>query len=992
MLHSALLPWYDVGAVVPASPKSSFVCKGARMAALPTGTVTFLFTDIEGSTRLLQQLGTERYAAALGRHQALLRAAFAAHDGHEVDTQGDAFLVAFARAPDALAAAAEAQRALASAVWPEEGGAIRVRMGLHTGSPILVGDHYVGLDVHRAARIAAAGHGGQVLLSDATRVLTEHALPPGARMRDLGAHRLKDLQHAEYFFQLVLAGLPADFPPLKTLDRHTHNLPIQPTPLLGREKMLDACGAMLRREDVRLVTLTGPGGVGKTRLALQVAADLVDAFADGVWFVRLSRLTDPALVLPTMAQALSLKEAGSQPIAETLRTYLATKRLLLVLDNFEQVVGAAGEVAGLLETSPNLKLLVTSRVPLRLRGEKVFPVSPLTVAAAQVGPSALTPERLVQYAAMALFIERARDAQPDFAVTAANTPAIAEVCARLDGLPLAIELAAARIRLLPPKALLSRLSGHLHLLSGGPRDLEERQQTMQATLAWSEELLSAQEQRLFWRLAVFVGGYTLEAAEAVCVRPEGVDPLGMDLLEGLGNLLDQSLVQQREEGGGARFGMLHVVREFALERLEACDGGTEAEALRRAHAAYYVALAEREWAADDKDVAGNSDVGRTHIEWVEAEQDNLRAALAWLRAQAEAARAARQTGGRGRNRTGRAAAEREGEAPVVQGLYLAGALLWPWAYRGQLGEGRAWLEAFLALDGPALGATGLGATGDQAEPGAGASPAAQRSEGTAAARSASLAFVRARALYAAGVLAYWQGDTAQAVPLLEQSLARWQALGDQRYAGYALNNLGLAFQDQGDLARARGSYEASLALGRALRRQDLVRIPLANLACLALAAGDWEQAARYSEEALAICRPGHEHTTRAQCLIVQALIAWQRRQLSRAAALAEEALVRHRAGGDERHYGDGLEVCAIIRASQGQGERAAHLLGAAAAQRERIGMRRPMVVPTADDVEAGCAPARAALGEEAWAAAFAAGQALSLEEAIAEALEKPAQG
>ena len=390
-------------------------------------------------------------------------------------------------------------------------------MGLHTGTPQLVGDHYVGLDVHRAARIAAAGHGGQVLLSQTTRDLAAHALPPGVTLHDLGAHRLKDLHEPEPLFQLVLPGLPDDFPPLKTLDTHRHNLPLQPTPLLGRQEQVAELAALLRRDDVRLVTLTGPGGIGKTRLGVQVAAELVEAFPDGVWLVRLSRLTDPALVLPTIAQTLGLKEQGSHSMAELLRAHLADKRLVLLLDNFEQVVAAAPEVAELLAASPGLTVLATSRVPLHLRGEREYALGPLPLPDPGHLPTA---SGLAQYAAVALFIERAQQTKPDFAVTAANAPAIAAICARLGGLPLAIELAAARVRVLPPEALLARLSAQLsaqlQLLTGGARDLEVRQQTMRAAIAWSEDLLAPAERVLFRRLAVFVGGSTLEAAEAVC--------------------------------------------------------------------------------------------------------------------------------------------------------------------------------------------------------------------------------------------------------------------------------------------------------------------------------------------------------------------------------------------------------------------------------------------------------------------------------------------
>ena len=393
-------------------------------------------------------------------------------------------------------------------------------------------------------------------------------------------------------------------PRTAALEVRPHNLPARLTRLLGRDEAVRAVVALVRRADVRLVTLTGPGGIGKTRLALQVASELLDDFADGVWFVRLSRLTDPDLVLPTIAVTLGLREAGGQPIAEILRSYLRQRRLALVLDNCEHVAAAAPDVADLLETSPALTVLATSRAALRLRGEHEIPVEPLQLPPTASGPNLVrAPERLTAYPAVALFVERARAARPDFALTTANATAVAEICVRLDGLPLAIELAAARIKLLPPAALLERLEHGLGVLVGGARDLAEWQQAMHSTLAWSEHLLTAEERVLFRRLAVFAGGCTLAAAQAVCAAPEGAEPLGVDVLEGLSGLVDQSLVQQREEGGEPRFGMLHVIREYALERLEAVEASAgsgpsagsppDAEALRRAHAAWVLALVER---------------------------------------------------------------------------------------------------------------------------------------------------------------------------------------------------------------------------------------------------------------------------------------------------------------------------------------------------------------------------------------------------------------
>src|SRR5438874_7084495 len=382
------------------------------MHDLPRGTVTFLFTDIEGSTRLLQQLG-DRYSRVLEECRRLLRAAFQEWNGHEVDTQGDAFFVAFARATDAVSAAVDGLRALAVHPWPED-VVVRVRMGLHTGEPQLSSEGYVGIDVHHAARVMSAGHGGQVLLSQATRDLVVHQLPTGVRLRDMGEHRLKDLQRPIHLFQLVIAGLPADFPSLKTLDAYPNNLPIQPTPLIGREKEVASLGQLLRRIDVRLVTLTGPGGTGKTRLALQVASELRDVFVDGVFFVSLAPINDPVLVMPTIAQALGIRDGVGQPLSTRLAEVLQQQQVLLLLDNFEQVVGAASQVADLLTSCPQLKMLVTSREVLHVRAEHEFAVPPLELPDLAHLPDhaalALSPS-------VALFLQRAQAVKPEFQLT-----------------------------------------------------------------------------------------------------------------------------------------------------------------------------------------------------------------------------------------------------------------------------------------------------------------------------------------------------------------------------------------------------------------------------------------------------------------------------------------------------------------------------------------------------------------------------------------------
>jgi predicted ATPase len=425
-------------------------------------------------------------------------------------------------------------------------------------------------------------------------------LPEETGLRDLGERRLKDLFRPEHVFQITAYGLPAEFPPLKTLDSRRNNLPAQPTPLVGRERELEEVLALLRSSDVRLLTLTGPGGTGKTRLGLQVAAELTDEFEDGVFFVALAAITDPALVPPTIARTLGLTESGNQPPGELLKGYLHDRQTLLLLDNFEQVLESASLLDGLLSAAPDLKVLVTSRTTLRLYGEHEFPVPPLSLPDPESLPRV---ERLTRYAAIRFFIDRAKAVRPDFSLTQENAPAVVEICARLDGLPLAIELAAARIKLLPPQAMLSRLDNRLKLLTGGARNLPERQRTLRSTIAWSYEMLEEGERTFFARLAVFSGGSTLEGIEAVC---DAKGDLSVDALEGVSSLLDKSLLRQ-EEGleGEPRFEMLETIHEFALEKFVE---STYAEAIKRAHAEYFLALAER---AEAVGTGGREMVGPT---------------------------------------------------------------------------------------------------------------------------------------------------------------------------------------------------------------------------------------------------------------------------------------------------------------------------------------------------------------------------------------------
>jgi len=737
---------------------------------LPSGTVTFLFTDIEGSSRLWER-NAEAMERTLARHDELLRELVRRHGGHVFKTVGDEICAAFTTAPDAAAAAADAQRALDREEWTET-GPLRVRMALHSGTAQERDGDYFGTTPNRVARLLDAAHGGQVLVSRATVELARDHLPGGTALHDLGEHRLKDLIRPERTFQLLIDGLPAQFPPLRSLDSHPNNIPVQLTPLLGRQGETQQARELLLRDDVRLLTLTGPGGTGKTRLALQTAAELSAAFEDGVYFVALAAVREPEILPSVIGQTLGVRESADQPALETLRGHLRHRRMLLVLDNFEQLTAAAPVVSDLLTTCPGVKALVTSRGSLHLNGEHELAVSPLAVPDLERLPPL---EILTQYAAVELFIERATAVRPGFAVTTENAPAVAEICFRLDGLPLAIELAAARIRLLPPQAILSRLESRLRLLTGGAQDLPARHQTLRGAIDWSHELLDEREKTLFRRLAVFVDPFTLEAAEQVCAGEVGLE---LDVLDGVASLVDKSLVRQEENlRGEARCTMLQTIREYALDLLV---GAGEAEGLRRRHAGWCLALAE----------AAEPELDGPHEEWpdrLQAHLDDLREALTFTL-----------------------------EAGDEPGLRLAAAMWQFWERRGYLREGRGWMERALAQSSggaPLLRARVLlGAATLALLLGDFGLAKGRLEESLKLFRSQGDAAGVARVLEGLGRVTVNQGDCAAGSALYQESLAAWRALGDRRGIARALTWLGSVAWNANDLPRARAWFEESGAL------------------------------------------------------------------------------------------------------------------------------------------------------------------------------------
>jgi predicted ATPase/class 3 adenylate cyclase len=901
-----------------------------RPEHLPTGTVTFLLTDIDGSQRFWEQ-DPEAMRDAMVRHDDLLAAGIGEHNGIIVRMHGedDSCFAVFSRPSDAVAAACTLQRALTAERWPTP-TAIRVRMALNTGEVEVYDGDYVGLAVHRCARLRSAAHGGQILLAQATYDLIHDALPSGIELIDLGEHQLRDFIHPERILQIAGNGLLRDFPTLwgtgtgRTVRPNAPILPVTPSPLIGREHELEAVGDLLLRDDVRLVTLTGPPGTGKTRLGLQLASDLRDQFADGVFFVALASISSPELVEPMIGHALRLQEGGSRPLIDILKDHLRERQLLLVLDNFEHILPAAVLVAELLEASPRLKMLVTSRAVLHVRAEHEFPVPPLALPDQHALPPLAD---LAQCAAVALFTERAAAARPAFALTEENAASIAEICNRLDGLPLAIELAAARTRLLPPQAMLARLGRRLPLLIGGARDLPARQQTLRGAIAWSHDLLDETEQRLFRRLSTLVGGWTVPTAEVMC---DAHADLSVSVLDCVASLVDKSLV--RQEGlsdGDPRFGMLETIREYGLDQLETSGEGPE---MRDRHLDHYLTLAEE---------ADAGLVGPQQVTWcdrLEAEHDNIRAALEWVLAALDS------------NTGGTSGLVRAGTR-LEAGIRLADALELFWMLRGHVRENWPRLADLVAH---------------------------------VPERSAS----RATILVVAGSAAHCLLDLDAAIRMADEAVDIWRELDDARGLASALTRRGVFAISRGDHVRA----EAWLAEARSLfhesggeRRSGIEHPVAAFLAQAVQNQGDHERAyALYAEAHLEAQARGDRHAA-AYALRHLGRLHLGRGQGEHAVSCLREGLPALLALKDRRCTPPSLEALAYGIRLRGQPSDATRLFAAAEAIRETTGM--PLMPTDRAHQECERALLELQLGRGPFMAALAEGRAMSLEQAIGHALD-----
>jgi predicted ATPase/class 3 adenylate cyclase len=922
---------------------------------LPTGTVTFLFTDIQGSTQLWQGY-PQAMAQALARHHELLSQSIEQQHGYVFQIIGDAFCAAFPTAADGLKAALAAQRALGAELWGET-GPIKVRMALHSGAAqarageYTSGEYLSGLTLSRAARLLSAGHGGQVILSQPTYDLLAYELPAGVTLKDLGLHRLKDLRQPEHIYQLVVTDLPVDFQPLKSLDARPNNLPGQLTSFVGRERELAEIHRLLigahetgggANRVTRLLTLTGVGGAGKTRLALQAAADLIDHFADGVWLVELAALSDPDFLPQSVAAALKIEETPGRPVQETLIDFLHNCELLLVLDNCEHLIEAAARLAeNLLCACPKLSILTTSREALSILGESAWSVPSLGLP-----PGQASIEQIADSAAARLFIQRAMAARPGFELNEANGRAIAQICRRLDGIPLALELAAARVKALTPEQIAARLDDRFRLLTGGSRTALPRQQTLQALIDWSYQLLAEDERLLFRRLGVFYGGWNLEAAEQVC---SGERIESDAVLDSLARLVDKSLVLAEEQASEIRYRMLETIRQFARERL--LESG-EAASLQQRHLAWMLELGQ------DFDKYWYGFEGASWMKRMDLEHDNLRAALNWGLEQVDS---------------------------LQTTMDLVGAIWLYWYFRSHWVEGRSWFER--ALEASAGGMVTPAARGTVLYAEAGFCLFQGEIELAKTYTEASLQACReagdrlgeAVNLHHAGVIAQIEGRYQEAEELLKIGLKLSWEEKNELWETVLLNDLGYLYaHNLKDSRRAYDFFQQQLAVSR--RIGVFTHYALINLAWTCLEMGDMEQARQYLRETEQANRELFEPRLQGLIFQFQAKLAELDGDLQLARQLNLESLEYLWRIRDRDSVLEVLEQLAENAARRHELAEAANLLGAIQAARQQYGLPSAR----AEQVESLRCSLAEQMGEAAFEAAWTEGQALSLERVVSE--------
>ncbi|MBA3468022.1 MAG: tetratricopeptide repeat protein [Herpetosiphonaceae bacterium] len=891
-------------------------------------TITFLFTDIEGSTKLWEQFPSAMQVA-LASHDTILRAAITAQQGHIFKTIGDAFCGAFSSPIQAVAAMVAAQTQLVAAEWPEV-GSLRVRMALHSGSVEMRDGDYFGPPLNRVARLLAAANGGQMLVSQVVAANLQAVLPAAATLHDLGEHRLKDLIRPERIFQLTHRSLPADFPPLRSLAAFAHNLPIQLTSFIGREREMSEVKSLL--PSTRLLTLTGPGGTGKTRLSLQVAAEMLDTFADGVWLVELAPLADPALVVQAVAATLGVREDATRPLLASLADYINTQDLLLILDNCEHVIDAVAQfVAALLQRCPQIHVLVSSRETLGIPGETAVRVPSLALPNLQPPPALA---QLAQYEAVRLFIDRAALAQPGWTFSPENASTIAHICVRLDGIPLAIELAAARVKVLQVEQIAARLDDRFRLLTGGSRTALPRQQTLRALIDWSYDLLTDAERTVLRRLAVFVGGWTLEAAEQVCAD-DALDQA--EVLDLLIHLVNKSLVAVEQEGSSeTRYRLLETIRQYARDKL--LESG-ETLAVREQHRRWYLQAIERD----------AYEIGRSDL-------DNVRAALEWCQ---------------------------DLPAGTEDGLRATTAMAWFWNSRGLLSEGRGWLDMWLNNGVPVpplVRANGLLVNGilafrqdvysralelNQEALAIGqaledADVIAQACRGLGDIGRAQANFSQAVRWYEQsiatledrepgpallmplsnlGITLYHQGLYPKALQLLTRAVAIARLPGDENSSDllWPLRNLGMVQQALGLLAESRRALEQSVAICRRNGVDGALAYPLNNLGYGYFIAGDYTQAEVFCAEALALFRRVGDRWGVAYSLANLGRVAFASRDVAQAQVFYAESLAIFHDLHAIALLPEAMSGMAGVWAEQGAIQQSVRLCGAAAALLTSIG-------------------------------------------------------